>query len=78
MTFGTLEITQSILDHMFNWLYSTKSVETSYSVIKQTILKELVGYIFGSNDFLREQVSNIFYFIILKVFIFILIAVNFI
>lgn len=62
MTFGALDIAEINFNVMLNWLYCTKPTNPSYELIQDTILKELIDNIVGSNDLLREQVTNYIYF----------------
>lgn len=43
---------------MLNWLYLIESTNLSHDVIQETILRELIDYIIGPNDLLREQVKK--------------------
>lgn len=51
-----MDVAQKNLSLVLNLLYWGKPINISFTLIQDTVLKDILGYIFGPHDLLREQV----------------------
>lgn len=54
-----MEKARNNLYAMLNWFYQTKSKNLPYNLIQKTILKDLIDFIVGPNDLVRDEVKII-------------------
>lgn len=58
-----MEIARSNMFNMLNWFYQIKRTHLSHDLlldsIEESMLKDLIDFIIGPNDLLRDEVKNI-------------------